>query len=474
MLLSILFASITPFKRLKRLLSGLPILILCLIYVGCATYGSKVEEVQSNLTQGKYEDALKKLEKTKSNRSMLLYLMEKGTILHYAGKYEESNETFEQAELLAEDLYTKSISKEAGSLLTSDNILPYSGEKYERTLIHYYRAFNYIKLKQPDSALVECRKVTILLQKYADETEGKSTAYSDDAFMQYLAGVLFEWRGELNDALISYRKAEEAYEKYAKVYNTPPPQTLKCDILRLAKSMNFDEEYEQYKNKYGIKDDIPEANPDEGVLILIYENGFAPRKDATELVLPILKNDNLSGKTDMTSYSGRLRERSGKSYSETELEYLLRVSIPRYVSNRPRASYIRLKTDGIDVKSDMMEDVEAIAVKNFDERMTLIFLKTTIRGITKYLAYKTAKDKKGEGAGLLVNVFNIITESADTRSWLSLPNNFQMIKTSLSPGKHCLQLNFYNDKGNLLKSTRIDDVEIKSGDFTFLNYRTYQ
>jgi hypothetical protein len=144
--------------------------------------------------------------------------MEKGIILHYADRYEESNNVFDQAEFLSEDLYTKSISKEAGALLTSDNILSYSGEKYERVLIHYYKAFNYIKLNLPYSALVECRKVTLLLQEYSDQAEGKSTAYSDDAFMQYLAGVLFESQNELNDAFISYRKSEEAFEKYDELF----------------------------------------------------------------------------------------------------------------------------------------------------------------------------------------------------------------------------------------------------------------
>jgi hypothetical protein len=44
----------------------------------------------------------------------------------------------------------------------------------------------------------------------------------------------------------------------------------------------------------------------------------------------------------------------------------------------------------------------------------------------------------------------------------------------LPSGKHTLQLNFYDNKGVLVKSEKIDNIEIKSGKFTFLNYRTYK
>jgi hypothetical protein len=121
-----------------------------------------------------------------------------------------------------------------------------------------------------------------------------------------------------------------------------------------------------------------------------------------------------------------------------------------------------------------MEDVEAIALKNFAEEEPKILLKTIARGVAKYLAFKTAKKKQGEVAGILVNVFNIATESADTRSWLTLPNSFGMVRMSLPPGKHNLHLSFRDANGREVKSANLQDVEIRDNDFTFLTYRTYQ
>ncbi len=463
---------------MRSYLKLLSILIVCIIVAGCASYGSKMEQARTLFTQGKYDDALQKLEKTESKRSRLLYLLEKGLILHYAGRYEESNSTFEEAEILAENLYTKSISKEAGAFFTSDNILPYEGEKYERALIHYYRAFNYIYLDLPDDAMVECRKVSFLLQKYLDSSEWKATAYSDDAFMQYLTGILFQWQGEINDAFISYRKAEEAYEKYEKEYGVPKPSSLKINLLKTARSLGFAEEYEHYLKKFGDSYDQPGDREKSGELILIHESGFAPSKVAIELVLPILKKDK--PKDDIWGYSGRLRGRAKKHYDDVDVEYWLRVSIPNYESARPRIASMEVQAtanSGVPparMSAEMMEDVEAIAFKNFTEHEPLMLLKTIARGVTKYLAFKTAKKKQGEVAGLLVNIFNVATESADTRSWLTLPNSFGMVRMSLPPGKYNLHLSFHDGNGRRVESNDVPDVEIKAGDFTFLNYRTFQ
>jgi hypothetical protein len=458
---------------MKILLRLICVPLVCIL-TGCATYGSKTEQARLMFSQGKYDDALKKLEKTRTSRSRLLYLMERGVVLHYAGRYQESNQSFEEAEILAEDLYTKSISREAGALLTSDNILPYEGEKFERALIHYYRALNYIYLRLPDDALVECRKVGFLLQKYRDESEGKSTAYSDDAFMQYLAGMLFEWQGEVNDAFISYRKAEEAYGKYKQEYGVPHPPSLENDLLRTSKALGFMDEHERYLEKYGGSYDDTETGDENGQLIIIHDNGFAPTKTAAEIVFPILKADKIGESIDVWAYSGKLRARVGSHYSDVELEYLLRVSIPRYASRRPGIAYMKVGVDGVKASSELVEDVEAIALRNFAEREPRILLKTIARGVTKYLAFRTARKKKGEIAGLLVNIVNIATEEADTRSWLTLPNNIGMVRMSLPPGKYDLQLSFHSKNGQQIDSASLQNVEIRERDFTFLNYRTFQ
>ncbi len=442
------------------------------VFIGCASYSTKTEEVLIHFAAGEQEIALNKLEKLKSEKSRLLYLMEKGTIQYYAGEFEASNKSFEEAEILSEDLYTKSISREAGALLTSDTILPYTGEKFERAFINFYRALNYVYLRKPEDALVECRKVNALLQRYSDKSDEKSS-YTNDAFIQYLTGILYEWQGELNDAFISYRQAEIAYQNYTREFGIEAPSELEEALLRISDELGFSEEYENYRKKYGKEREY--KNPGWGELILIHENGFVPKKVEKNLVIPILKKEKINKDTDIWEYSETLSKRARRNIKvdDITIEYLLRVAIPTYTSSPPKITYMKVQADGQTANSELVEDIEAIAQRTFEEHQGGILLKTIARALIKYIAFKSA-EKKDKAAGFLVNLINIATEKADTRSWLTLPNNIQMARLSLPAGVYDLKLTFYDQFGRAVTNANIPGMTIPENDYTFLNYRTFQ
>jgi hypothetical protein len=169
--------------------------VLLLFLLGCAAgYSKYMGAPLKNMARGDYAGALAKLEKPEGKTNRLLYYFEKGLLLHYQGEYETSNQVFAQAERLIDQLYTKSVSREIASLLTNDAIRAYSGEEFERALIHYYRALNYQYLGQPQEALVECRKANLRLEDFAAKAEYKLT-YKNDAFIQYMTGLFFEAEG---------------------------------------------------------------------------------------------------------------------------------------------------------------------------------------------------------------------------------------------------------------------------------------
>ena len=134
----------------------LALLVLLCLSLGCSPYS--MEEVRIAFEEGDFDAALIELDAGGKGEAKLPYLFERGLVAHYGDRFDESNRTFELAEITSDDLYTKSVSREALSLLTSDNLRSYAGSQYERLLIHYYRAFNYVYLNMPDDALVECRK----------------------------------------------------------------------------------------------------------------------------------------------------------------------------------------------------------------------------------------------------------------------------------------------------------------------------
>ncbi len=450
----------------------LPFLALLCLSFGCSPYS--MEKVQIAFEQGDFDGALIELDAKGKRQAKLPYLFERGLIAHYGDRFNESNRTFELAEITSDDLYTKSISREAVSLVTSDNLRAYAGSQYERLLIHYYRAFNYVYLNMPDDALVECRKASRLLQFYADADENYE--FVGAAFIAYLSGILYEWAGDWNDAFIAYRWAERAYKEYGGALGVPFPQDVGTSLVRLAAKLGFREEFEKYAATYGEPSEDP---PDSGELILLYETGFVPPKIEQNIVFPILKSDPIvqedadRDEKKVREYARELSSRRNRQYKEIQIEYLLRVAIPAYRSNRPRLVGIAANTAHGHTTGVLVEDIEAAALKTFESELPTIMIRTIVRGVLKYLGFRQA-NKKGEVAGLLANVLNVVTESADTRSWQTLPNQIFLVRTRLPAGTHNITLSFSDRANRRVKTDTLADVVIRKNDTTFLNYRTFE
>ena len=450
----------------------LPLLALLCLSLGCSPYS--MEDVRIAFEQGDFDAALIELDAGGKGEAKLPYLFERGLVAHYGDRFDESNRTFELAEITSDDLYTKSVSREALSLLTSDNLRSYAGSQYERLLIHYYRAFNYVYLNMPDDALVECRKASGLLQFYADADENYE--FVGAAFIAYLSGILYEWAGDWNDAFIAYRWAERAYRQYEEVLGIPFPQDVGESLVRLAGQLGFQEEFEKYAATYG---EPPENMPDTGELILLYETGFVPPKIEENIVFPILKTDPIvqddanRDEKAVREYSRKLVRRRNQRYREVELEYLLRVAIPAYRSNRPSLVGIDADTAYGSVSGVLVEDIEAAAMTTFESELPTIMLRTVVRGVLKYLGFRRA-NQQGEVAGRLVNLLNVVTESADTRSWQTLPNQIFLVRMRLPEGTHNITLSFSDRADRRVKTDTLQNVIIRANDKTFLNYRTFE
>ncbi|HEY8469185.1 MAG TPA: hypothetical protein VIL18_06060 [Longimicrobiales bacterium] len=134
----------------------------------------------------------------------LLRLLYEGLVAHYAREYAASNAAFERAVELAEDRYTKSVSRSAASLLTSDRILPFEPSPAERLMIPYYAALNYLSLEDVDGAAVEARRLSALLERYRDDERADPRLHG---LLRAFAGAVFEAAGDYNDADVAYRNA---------------------------------------------------------------------------------------------------------------------------------------------------------------------------------------------------------------------------------------------------------------------------
>ena len=380
------------------------------------------DRLAARMAAGDYETGLTLIEKSESQYAgpnSLLYHLDLGSFHQRAGNYAKSTQALEQAELLAEELYTKSVSEGLASFLVNDTTLSYAGEDFEQVMINVIKALNFLYQGDLEGAGVEARKVNTRLAQLADKY-GDDAVYAEDAFARYLAAFAYEARGEYNDAYIDYKKALTGYERYRKHYGTPVPDFLARDLLRMSRWLGFTREYRRWRKRF------PEAEapsrrprPRSEVLLVVYDGMINAKR---------------------TVYTrAAIKDADGDPY-------LLKVAFPAFAPSRPAVSRVRVGLpDGEARPAQVAQPLGAIAVKNLEQRIGLISAKAIARATAKYIAAvqaRRATRSKNEGMNLLMNiatnVYTAATERADTRSWRTLPYRFLLIRSEVPPGEHTL------------------------------------
>lgn len=480
----------------SRSVIGLSVVLLLLLS-GCgAAYSGYVSRSLNQLEKGNYEAALGKLEKPSGKTNKLLYHLEKGLILHYQGQYEASNVEFERAERLSDQLYTRSVSREIAALLSNDSIVAYRGEEFELALIHYYRAMNYARLGDRQAALVECRKVNLKLENYAQQAEYE-LSYKNDAFLQYMTGLFFEAEGEWNDAYISYKDALKGYRTYEAAFGLQAPRMLIIDLARLAQRLGYEDEVAEYTERYQLE--LEELQPASGgELVVFVESGFVPRKHQIEFSVPILDYDVpiLKDEWEVWTVSERAiyRYHHPHVYNRRHVDYWLRVALPEYREVPSQVAGVRLRTGDQSALAAKAEDLDAIAQRTFAQKFDTILLRTVARNLAKYLASKSIEEAfvddedneddedwaklgawgLGKALGGLVNLFGVATEAADTRGWLALPHAIRIARLTVAPGTAEPTLELLDDRGRVLAVETLPEVAVADGEKVFLNFRTFR
>ncbi len=419
---------------------------LLFILLSCAGSGEFYRGVEENVAKRKYLTAINQLRKNKSwygDKNSVLYNLDIGLLFHYAGEYDSSTKYLFSAEREIEDLFTKSISIGALSFVLNDNIIPYEGEDFEKVLVNVFLALNYAKKGMSDDALVEARKVDLKLREYSRKYDEKNR-YKEDAFIRYLAGVLYESGGEINDAFISYRKAYETYQVYAKEYRTNTPTFLLDDLVRTATLLSFSEEAELYRSLGG-KLFISGAKPVGSVILILY-SGKGPIK---EEVRPTVMVPDSFG-----------------------VIHTFQIALPKFVSrNQQNHNYIiKLVSnhDTLSMRSELAENITAIADKALDDRLTMIYLKSGGRALLKFFAAEKMKKELKKGSdNILTNILGSLavdaaigaTERADLRTWRTLPAEIQIARFNVHPGTYQLHV----IEGSSTNPHKVETVHVKAG-----------
>lgn len=451
-----------------RLLFGRPgaALLAAVLLSGCATGLTTADrgKLHASLAGGDYTAAAKHIRDirkradegtpTYGKKNEVLYRLDLGTVLHEAGLHRESDTQFAAAEDRMEDLYTQSLSREAGRFMVNDATVEYAGERYERVLLHVYRALNHLGMGERDGALVEIRKLSRLLQEYRDTVP--DTVYSDDAFAQYLSALLYADVGQRDDARIAMEAAQKAYDAYRKHYGTRPPEDWGAAV-----------------------------SEDAAELVFIHGNGVAPHKVSRTMqvawnnaAVAIRAHGDRSGRDEDAEKALNIIH-AGLYGNAFTLTY------PVYVSASVRIASSTVEVGASTGDSFLAEDIAAIAKQDLKERMDWVLPRAIARAavkqaLTQSLARKTEKDH-GAGAALLVQLVaaatSAATEVADTRGWSTLPAQFRLARVRVpldeNEREQTVTVHYRDGNGNIV-FTRSHTVKLKRGARTYLYDRTAQ
>ncbi|KAF2518422.1 hypothetical protein E0W68_08830 [Flavobacterium salilacus subsp. salilacus] len=452
-------------KAIKNKRNAVKALLLLLLigFQSCGTYNSKTSDIESDLFNGNFNKAIAGIEKNKflkKKRNKLLYLMEKGKVEHMQGNYEASNALLEQAYILIDDRIKTNAGQAVASKLTNPMAMPYKGEDFEKVTIHYYKALNYFMMGMPNEALVEAKRINIKLYQLNENYKENKNKYSEDAFSQILQGIIYESVGDINNAFIAYRNAEEIYTKNGgDFFDVPMPEQLKKDLLRTSKLMGFTQEYNDYRTKFNIPaEDTPKKTTPEdyqtkptGEAVIFWENGIGPAKDQ------IVITASGAGGIFYGSYMDGdiLEEIIIPIPIGSNIGSINAIAIPRY---RERGGYYNkaeIIVNGKPKEFNLAQDFYPIAKQSLKDRM----LRETIDIVTRFAAKKATsaglgalgKELLGDAGGDLVklgaDIAGAATEKADTRNWQTLPATISYIRVPLHEGENKFIIRKYGAMG---------------------------
>ena len=181
----------------------------------------------------------------------------------------------------------------------------------------------------------------------------------------------------------------------------------------------------------------------EGDVLIFFGSGMAPRKTQIKISIPIPEVGIIS------------------------------MAFPKYepVPNPVHYGALYDRQGHLYGRTFVLTDLEAIAIRNLDDRMTTLALKQVFRSAVKGAMVKTARDQGGWAADLAANLYNVLTEQADLRCWQTLPQNLQVARVFLPAGRHELVFALHGKTGGRMQEKEFV-LDVRPGETIFVSART--
>lgn len=431
--------------------------------------------------------------------------LQRGLVLHRAGRFTESNAAFEYAEGEADRRLARSVSQAAGSLLVNDRVMSYVPARPELAMVPVYRMLNYLALGDRDGALVEARKANAWLERLRD---GDGEPCVGEGMVLYLTGLVQRDGGEHGAALVSFRQAERAYDACVGRDAAAAPPQLGTDLYLAARAAGVGEVADSARSRYRIGALPAAPGAGTGEVVVLLEHGWVAHRAGQDIHVPIPESeiDELESGDDssvlaaagrITAHlTGNLLEQAwwGEAVDEFPAfqvsdalagAYILRMAWPALRLEACTPTRVRVLVADADADTVGAEplseeavpvgDVSGGIARSFAAARPQIFTRMVGRGIAKYLLTRElaqkAEKEGGEAAGWLAtrlaNVAGNALERADTRSWSLLPDRVSVARFALPAGRHTLRVEVLGPDGEVQETRELGEVEVPSGGTVF-------
>ena len=415
------------------------LLALCLLGTGCKTYTRQSEAMTAAWAAGDIDQAAKlfgdRAERKTDSSDAVIWELEAGAAFRATGDLPASNREFDAAAARIaayEKTATVKLSRETAALFSNQQSLPYEGRSYDKILLRTYRALNYLELGQPDrarpelirayqrqqDAVVENRRRIEQAREAAQNSEqaaivsrseanpgfqaalGQLTQpldrfqfYADyvNPFTVYLDGLFFLHAGDggsdLERALKSLHRVQEACRDNPAV---------RADVA-FAEAVAAGQSFQQPRLTY-----------------VLFETGRAASREQVRIDVPIIITD--------ISYVG--------------------VAFPRLVFHPEYDATLTIVAGTAPQTTVLIANVDAIIAQDFKNALPAIVTRTLLGVLAKGAAAWAVNDaarRQDEDLGLLARLLTAAVQAAvniaDTRSWTTLPKQFQVARFNTPPDR---------------------------------------
>lgn len=445
-----------------------------LVLFGCATRNVLFEEADEAAEQSKYAVAAQTLEENRTDiytdRDKVLYYLDVGMLEHHAGEYADSTEKLQEAEYLIEDYFTTRISQAAKMVLINDTMMNYAGEDFEDIYLNVFKALNYTKQQEYESAMVEVRrignKLDLLEDKYSDMTAGyldseeaeemelevdvEEDQLYNSALARYLGIVLRRASGDMDGARIDWEGLQEAFQRQPSIYDFDIPL-----------------------------DESTAQEPTEARASILAFTGKSPIKLAQRFRIMTGHNRISISYVEEDADLGRLPDSyMSFYYPGVESGYRFIFELPRMKLRGSEVTDIRVYADGeLLGELEMLENMAAIAQQAFQIKEPVIFLRTVLRSVVRGILGKHAGDamteagsKSGSAFGLILGIIGSVAtdvsveaaERADLRISRYFPAYAYVGEWELPEGEYDFRIEYYDGEQKLY-TERLDDQAIQEG-----------